>query len=86
LTMNATSPLGQVKTPTGRQLRLGHNGTTQWWSPLAQTGAESDWVDVATSGSHTVALKNDGSLWAWGLNDYGQLGDGTRTNRSRPVN
>ena len=32
---------------------------------------------VASGGSHTVALKTDGSLWAWGSNSYGQLGDGT---------
>jgi alpha-tubulin suppressor-like RCC1 family protein len=33
----------------------------------------------------SVALKNDGTVWAWGLNDVGQLGDGTTTNRTRPV-
>ncbi|NLL12029.1 MAG: hypothetical protein GX267_01355 [Fibrobacter sp.] len=30
-------------------------------------------------------LKNDGTLWACGYNSKGQLGDGTNTNRSRPV-
>ncbi|MCL1981721.1 MAG: dockerin type I domain-containing protein, partial [Clostridiales bacterium] len=38
-----------------------------------------------TSPYHTLAVKTDGSLWAWGLNDHGQLGDGTRANRSTPV-
>ena len=31
------------------------------------------------------AIKSDGTLWSWGNNKYGQLGDGTTTNRSRPV-
>lgn len=32
---------------------------------------------IAAGDSHTMALKTDGSLWAWGSNLYGQLGDGT---------
>jgi len=34
---------------------------------------------------HTMVIKDDGSLWAWGRNDYGQLGDGTTIDRLRPV-
>lgn len=37
------------------------------------------------TGGHTVALKNDGTVWAWGYNGLGQLGDGTNTNRLMPV-
>jgi len=33
----------------------------------------------------TVALKGDGTAWAWGWNFYGQLGDGTNTDRWTPV-
>lgn len=40
---------------------------------------------VATSISHTLALKTDGSLWAWGSNAWGMLGDGTTIARTRPV-
>ncbi|WP_205704321.1 hypothetical protein [Hymenobacter sp. UV11] len=40
---------------------------------------------VAAGSSHTVAVHTDGSLWAWGLNTYGQLGDGSTTNRTPPV-
>jgi len=34
---------------------------------------------------HTLAIKSDGTLWAWGCNEYGQLGDGTTTDRLTPV-
>ncbi|QJD83839.1 RCC1 domain-containing protein [Cohnella herbarum] len=37
---------------------------------------------VAGGGVHTVALKSDGTVWSWGENTYGQLGDGTRGNGS----
>ena len=42
---------------------------------------------VAADGgtSHSVALLADGSVWAWGLNTQGQLGDGTTTTRLLPV-
>ncbi len=34
-------------------------------------------IAVLAGGSHSVALKKDGTVWTWGLNDSGQLGDGT---------
>lgn len=34
---------------------------------------------------HNLALKADGTVWAWGYNKYNQLGDGTTTNRFYPV-
>lgn len=34
--------------------------------------------------NHKVALTNDGSVWTWGSNYYGQLGDGTNVSRSKP--
>lgn len=39
---------------------------------------------IGSSGSY-FALRNDGSVWSWGNNSYGQLGDGTTTYRERPV-
>ena len=34
--------------------------------------------------SHTIGLKSDGTVWTWGYNVYGQLGDGSTSNRSLP--
>lgn len=39
-------------------------------------------VAVAAAGNHTVALKNDGTVWTWGNNEFGQLGDGTTTSNN----
>jgi Alpha-tubulin suppressor and related RCC1 domain-containing proteins len=44
-----------------------------------------DVSDVCTGGYHTLALKTDGSLWAWGSNSFGELGDGTQQDRSVPI-
>jgi len=40
-----------------------------------------DWKSVSAGGEHTVAIKTDGSLWAWGYNNHYQLGDGTAVNK-----
>jgi len=40
---------------------------------------------LVAGGNHTVAIKKDGTLWAWGLNQDGQLGDGTNKNSNTPV-
>lgn len=44
--------------------------------------AGNDWKQVAAGGTHSLALKADGTLWAWGDNWAGQLGIGS-TNRER---
>ena len=40
---------------------------------------------VALGGSHSAAITKDGSLYIWGWNNYGQLGDGTTTGRYTPI-
>ncbi len=42
-------------------------------------------TDVATGYGHSLFVKDDGTLWSIGRNDYGQLGEGTNTNRSTPI-
>lgn len=40
---------------------------------------------ISSNGDSAYALRSDGTVWAWGENDYGELGDGTHEHRSRPV-
>ena len=54
------------------------------WTP-AQVGSDTDWAAVSTGIRHTLALKKDGSLYAWGNNEQGCLGDGTETSRDTPT-
>jgi len=58
--------------------------TTDRSSPV-QVGALTNWAYVAMGRSFGAALKTDGTLWAWGYNLNGSLGDGTNINRSSPV-
>jgi alpha-tubulin suppressor-like RCC1 family protein len=65
--------------------QLGDGTTTQRSSPVAVTGLTGVVVAIAAGQSHSLAVKSDGTVWAWGLNTNGQLGDGTTTQRLSPV-
>lgn len=64
---------------------LGDGTTTLNPSPTQVIALGSTVVEIAAGQSHSCARKLDGSLWCWGGNDYGQVGDGTSTNRLEPV-
>jgi alpha-tubulin suppressor-like RCC1 family protein len=51
----------------------------------ALTSGAQPVTKIAAGGDHSLFLKGDGSLWAMGNNDFGQLGDGTDNNTNRPV-
>jgi alpha-tubulin suppressor-like RCC1 family protein len=66
--------------------QLGDNTRVDKSSPVQVLGTNWKLVDVQSSGSgFCAAIKTDGTLWTWGSNDYGELGDGTTSNRSSPV-
>jgi hypothetical protein len=64
--------------------KLGDGTTTNRSSPGTTAGGGTDWKQVNAGTLSTAAIKTDGTLWTWGRNDDGQLGDGTTTNRSSP--
>jgi len=53
--------------------------------PTARVGADSNWIVVASESRHSLAVRSDGSLWGWGANDAGQVGDGSTEPRQEPV-
>jgi len=61
------------------------NGTTNNSSTPLQVPNLSQVVALAAGYGHSLALRSDGTVWAWGDNSYGQLGNGTTTNSSTPV-
>jgi alpha-tubulin suppressor-like RCC1 family protein len=65
--------------------QLGDNSTNNRSSPVQTVSAGTNWKQVAGGFNHTTAIKTDGTLWTWGGNGYGQLGDNSTTSRSSPV-
>lgn len=65
---------------------LGQNvASTVFRSSPVQIGASTDWLRVAAGNSHVAAVKTNGTLWSWGRNNHGQIGDNTIANRSSPI-
>jgi alpha-tubulin suppressor-like RCC1 family protein len=65
--------------------QLGTPQATSAYAPVAASLLGTDIVQVSPGQFHTCALRTDGSLWCWGQNDFGEVGDGTTTQRMSPV-
>ena len=65
--------------------QLGDLTYTNRSSPVQTIAGGSNWKQVSAGINYTTALKTDSTLWSWGNNLYGQLGDGTATDRNSPV-
>src|SRR5690554_841380 len=66
--------------------QLGDGTTVNRSEPVQISGLPAGTILAISGGmGHTVVLLADGTVWAWGDNQYGQLGDGTTDNSSEPV-
>jgi alpha-tubulin suppressor-like RCC1 family protein len=79
--------VGDTLLTWGRNIsgRLGDNTTTSRSTPVTTFAGGTDWKQVSSGYVNTAAIKTDGTLWTWGNNSYGQLGDNTTTQRITPV-
>jgi len=53
--------------------------------PSQESSQANDWASVSAGSAHTCGTKTDGSLYCWGMNEHGQLGDGTTIERPTPT-
>ena len=64
--------------------QLGDITTVARSSPGTLAGGGTTWCRISSRYQHSAAIKTDGTLWTWGNNACGRLGDSTVVNRSSP--
>lgn len=60
----------------GNRGPLGNGGTGNASVPTEVAGGATDWKSVSAGSKWTCAIKTNGTLWCWGRDDFGQLGNG----------
>jgi alpha-tubulin suppressor-like RCC1 family protein len=65
--------------------QLGDGTTTDSSVPVQESSHSTDWSSVDAGYYHTVAMKSNGTVWCWGYNNHGQLGNSSTANSSIPV-
>jgi alpha-tubulin suppressor-like RCC1 family protein len=68
----------------GRLILWGQAGGTGTGNPFVEFGIPSDVATLASGALHSLAIRSNGDLLAWGSNTNGQLGDGTTDGRANP--
>jgi alpha-tubulin suppressor-like RCC1 family protein len=89
----ASSLSGAIKTDGtlwtwGRNLSgaLGNNNSISQSSPVQTIASGTNWKQIAVGGFYWMAsIKTDGTLWSWGINGNGQLGNNTTSDKSSPI-
>jgi alpha-tubulin suppressor-like RCC1 family protein len=65
--------------------QIGDGTTVEKHTPVPVSALGADVAAVACGKGHTCARKTDGTLWCWGVNAFGGLGDGTTLDKTLPV-
>jgi len=58
---------------------------TQRSSPVQAGGADTQWKHLNGPGGYFSGIRQNNTLWGWGSNEQGELGDNSRTRRSSPI-
>jgi len=61
------------------------NATGTIASPVSVIGGFTDWCNAQAGVNHSVGLRTNGTLWAWGSGNFGMIGDNAQVSRSSPV-
>ena len=64
---------------------IGDASTARRTERPVRVGSDADWISISAVRGNSFGVKSDGSLWGWGANHRGQIGDGTTVNRSIPT-
>ena len=65
--------------------QLGDGGSSNRAVAAPVSGSLTGVTAIAAGDSHALAVTSDGTVWGWGANGSGQLGDGSITNRPTPI-
>lgn len=79
---NPTATAGAIIFNSANSTMQTCNGTT--WRAWPKRNMDG-WKKISAGVLHSCGIKMDNSLWCWGHNQYGQIGDGTTTTRLTPV-
>lgn len=64
--------------------QFGNDSTKIFNKKPRQIGNDKNWLQISAGVNHTLALKQDSTLWGWGQNTYYQLGDGGAADQLKP--
>lgn len=67
------------------QMGNGTSSTTIYTPVFTQIGTATDWKEISSGSYFNLATKTNGTLWIWGANEYGQLGNGSFVDVLTPI-